>query len=78
VRGLRVVTVFGFLLFFLFHVTLFHGFEFERTGGADLKIGAAFGAGDDFSLVDFVFLKIQIGIALRAKHHKTSWPIGTP
>jgi hypothetical protein len=75
--GLGVVTVFGFLLFF-FDVAFVDGFEFEGTGGDDFKIGAAFGAGDDFALVDFVLLKIQIGIALRAKHHKSSWPIGTP
>jgi hypothetical protein len=76
--GLGVVTVFGFLFFVLLDVAFFDGFEFERTGGDDFKIGAAFGAGDDFALVDFVFLKIQIGIAFRAKHHKSSWPIATP
>jgi hypothetical protein len=70
--ALGVVTVFRLLLFFLFYIALFHGFEFERTDGDDFKVGAAFGAGDEFTLFDIVFVKIEFGIAFRAKHLKTS------
>jgi hypothetical protein len=70
--ALGVVTVFRLLLFFLFYIALFHGFEFERADGDDFKVGAALGAGDEFTLFDIVFVKIELGIAFRAKHRKTS------
>jgi hypothetical protein len=73
-RNLGVVTVFALfgLVFFLFDVASFYGFQFERTGGDDFKVGAALGARDHFAFVDAVLVDIQIGFAFGAQNHKAS------
>jgi hypothetical protein len=73
-RRLREITVFALLLFvfIFFDVSLFNGFQFERTGGNDFKVGATLGARDHFPLVDIFLFDIQISFAFGTQNHKAS------
>jgi hypothetical protein len=77
VRDLGIVTVFGFLLAGIVDNGLFDRLQLERTDGDDFEIGAALGAGDDFALVDFFFVNIEIGFALRTVNHDCLRVAGT-
>jgi len=73
VRGTGVrrlqVTVFRFLFLFLFFL-FFDRLELERIYGNDLEIGAALGAGNDFTLVDLIFLNVQVAFTFRTINHE--------
>jgi len=73
-QGSGEITVFALLDFFfvLFDVAGFDGLEFKRTGGDDLEVGAAFGAGNHLAFVEPIFIDIQISFAFGAQNHKAS------
>src|ERR1041385_2347811 len=66
-----VVTVVQFFFGFFF-VLVEHAVQLQRSDGHDLEVGAALGTGDDLALVDFVFLDVEIALALGTKHHNAS------
>jgi len=73
IHWLGEVTVFTFLyFFFLFYVACLHGFQLERTGGDDFKVGATLGARNEFPFVDLFLVDVQICFAFRTEPHKTS------
>src|SRR5207302_11110502 len=67
---LRIVAV--LVLRFLFSLFSWNPVQLQRMRCNDLKIRAAFRAGDDFALINLIFCDVQVSLALRAKNHASS------
>src|ERR1700719_1911142 len=66
---LGVVTVLRFLHFIVVVYFFFDRLELDGTYRDNFEVAAAFRAGDDFALVNLVFLDIQIGLTFGAINH---------
>ena len=71
-RRSGIVTVFGFLFFFVVLVAFFYCFSLERTCRDHFEVCTALRARDDFALIDLVLFNVQIVLAFRTEHHKAS------
>jgi hypothetical protein len=67
--GSLLVFIFVRFFFVLVVILIRNGMKLERVGGDDLKICATFGAGDNVAFVEFVFIQIEIAVALRTQNH---------
>ena len=67
---LGIVPVFDFFLnIVLVLFFFFDSFEFYGIDSDDFKIQPALRAGKDLALIDFIFLHVQAGFALRTIKH---------
>src|ERR1022692_413932 len=73
---LRVVTVFAFHFFVLFHVAGLDRLQLQRTGGHHFEVRATLGARDNLALVDLFLFHVQISFAFGTKNHDSSASIG--
>src|SRR6185437_2666837 len=77
---LFVVVLFLVLIFEIEFVSIFGGFilivvifrdniEADRMDLSDFELGVAFQGSEDFALLDFIFVEVNLSVAFRASHH---------
>src|ERR1700733_11463020 len=68
-QGLKI-TVFDFFFVVLLVYLLINWFQLNGTDGYYFEISSTFRTGDNFSLIDFIFVDIEVGLTFRAMNHR--------
>src|SRR6266571_1993448 len=68
-RRSEMIAIIALFVIFANFVLLGHPFQLQRIYRDHLKICAALGAGDDFSLINLILFHIEVGFALRTENH---------